>query len=64
MQYDVYETENTYTSDLPLDQQIALGINAWAASYRGLTAYGDTKKEAIITLSNYRVAEIRQGASK
>lgn len=43
---DVYEIPNTFTQDLSLDEQIAIGINDWAiACPNGHVYFGRTECE-------------------
>jgi hypothetical protein len=45
---DIYEIPNTFTRDLSLDQQIALGISAWQMDCpSGHTYFGHTRFEVI-----------------
>jgi tryptophanyl-tRNA synthetase len=45
---EVYEIPNTFTNDLTLDEQIALGINDWQAECKnGHVYFGKTKAEAV-----------------
>ena len=47
---DVFEVANTFTRDIPLDQQIALGINDWRAERGHAVAFGHSRDEAIANL--------------
>jgi hypothetical protein len=47
----VYEVPNTFTRDLPLDEQIALGINDWRAECGEQVAFGHTREEALNNLN-------------
>lgn len=46
----VYEIPNTFTRDLPLDEQIAQGINDWRAEIGRHVAFGHSRDEAIANL--------------
>ena len=46
MTYECYEIPNTFTPDLPLDEQIALGICDWRAEgSSGRVAFGHSEQE-------------------
>jgi hypothetical protein len=46
MKIECYEIPNTFTRDLPLDEQIALGICDWRCEGNGLIAFGHSEAEA------------------
>ena len=47
MKIECYEIPNTFTHDIPLDNQIALGINDWRAEdSNGRVAFGHSEQEA------------------
>ena len=54
MTIECYEIPNTFTRDLPLDTQIALGICDWQAEEveTGRVAFGHTEAEALNNLAN------------
>ena len=59
---DVFEVANTYTRDIPLDQQIEMSINDWRAECGRAVAFGHSRQEAIANLSSVTPQVIGAGS--
>jgi hypothetical protein len=52
--YEVFEIPSQSFKDIPLEQQIAFGINDWqAVDKHGRDFFGRTREEAITNCRNY-----------